>query len=192
MPFDCATFPANNSIKFIAKTLDFNIISEYDLAVYKHEQVKKNPGSWIYRNREKIEIFLSKLIINAFRIAIASICLSLTSFIFDYFYISEITFAIMLCSTFTIFSIACTIAFPILVKGPAYWEEQKINNFDDVPKPIADKAKQIKKLIPNVKFYEGKLIQSKIVLDDPYLIAVYNNEEICLGIWDSKGIIWQA
>jgi hypothetical protein len=37
----------------------------------------------------------------------------------------------------------------------------------------------------------GELLQQQVVLD-PYLLIVYGNERICLGIWDGRRIIAAA
>lgn len=74
-------------------------------------------------------------------------------------------------------------------KGPAYWTEYHIyDNHRSVPPDIQRLAEQVVSDLPSASIVIGILAQNRIVLD-PYLVATYGDERVCLGIWDENRII---
>ena len=60
-----------------------------------------------------------------------------------------------------------------------------------VPMRIARLARDLHREAPGSAMILGELLQQQVVLD-PYLLIVYGNERICLGIWDGRRIIAAA
>lgn len=60
-----------------------------------------------------------------------------------------------------------------------------------VPMRIARLARDLQREAPGSAMILGELLRQEVVLD-PYLLIVYGNERICLGIWDGRRIIAAA
>jgi hypothetical protein len=59
------------------------------------------------------------------------------------------------------------------------------------PAPIAQIARDLKDRHPDGMLILGKLLQEDVVLD-PYLLFLLDGERVCLGIWDTHGVIASA
>ena len=76
--------------------------------------------------------------------------------------------------------------------GGAFWEESWLPpgwiSLRGVPEPIATLARQLQRELPGASLIIGELKQDEVVLD-PYLLLEYDEEIVCLGIWDGDRII---
>ena len=81
------------------------------------------------------------------------------------------------------------------VSAGARWQERPVAvellSEMGVPMRIARLARELQREAPDSVLILGKLLQQEVVLD-PYLLIVYGNERICLGIWDGRRIIAAA
>lgn len=90
-------------------------------------------------------------------------------------------------------SLALLIVFGVFrVQAGAYWRESSISiahlGWLGVPAEIAATARLLQRDLPAAELVLGELVQQEVVLD-PYLMAVWDNELVCLGIWDEAGVI---
>jgi hypothetical protein len=78
------------------------------------------------------------------------------------------------------------------VSAGAYWQERNVPLEElaglDVPEEIAATARALHRDLPGSVLVLGELIQQEVVLD-PYLLLVFNDQCVCLGIWDDAGVI---
>jgi hypothetical protein len=81
------------------------------------------------------------------------------------------------------------------VSAGARWQERTVavEALIDigVPTRIARLALELRREAPGSALILGELLQREVVLD-PYLLIVYGNERVCLGIWDGRRIIAAA
>jgi hypothetical protein len=81
------------------------------------------------------------------------------------------------------------------VSGGARWEERYIAADVlvalGVPPRIASLARDLQRETVGSALILGELVQEAIVLD-PYLLLEYDQERVCLGIWDGRRIIAAA
>jgi hypothetical protein len=90
---------------------------------------------------------------------------------------------------------ALTVSGVVRVRAGSHWEERwlpvDLLESSGVPEPIAAMARAMHCELPGSTFILGELVQEAPVLD-PYLLLVWNEERVCLGIWDDTGIIASA
>lgn len=90
-------------------------------------------------------------------------------------------------------SLALLIVFGVFrVQAGAHWRESGVAVAQlarlAVPAEIAAVARLLLRDLPEAGLVLGELVRQEVVVD-PYLLAVWDNEVVCLGIWDEGGVI---
>lgn len=69
------------------------------------------------------------------------------------------------------------------------WVEYFVPSYyHQIPAPISEVVREVRRWVPEACMIEGKLMQKTTVLD-PYILVQYNDEVACLGIWDDQTVI---
>jgi hypothetical protein len=178
MPFDGTLYNLNatSDLVEIAQSLGLNPISMVELEEHKREQIKLHPPSWWYSHHLSVmpALFFGSLITAAVGAAVG---------------ISVAPEAAPLIAVGFGGAMGVVVASEkIKLKGLARWETEWHGFLPDkIPTPIREAALKLSTAIP-IQFVVGSLYQEKVLLD-PYLLAHYQGQLICLGIWDGDKII---
>ena len=178
MPFDGATLvnSPRSLLQTAALTSGLNPIDPSDLERHKAEQLGRHPPGWLYLHSTAVQRFQMVLLLATPIVLALLLELDLRSL------------GAVLAGLFV--ATAMVPAF-VRMKGSAEWRERLEPRLRDVPPPIRAKAVQLKREVPQVRFFVGELFQDQIKLD-PYLIAEYRGEYLVLGIWDGERVISSA
>ena len=178
MPFDGATLvnSPRSLLQTAALASGLHPIDPSELERHRAEQLRKHPPGWLYQHSTAVQRFQMVLLMATPVMLALLLELDLKSL------------GAGLASLFV--ATAMAPAF-LRIKGPAEWKERLEPRLRDVPPPIRAKAVQLKREVPQVRFFVGELFQDRIKLD-PYLIAEYQGEYLVLGIWDGETVISSA
>lgn len=185
MPFDVLC-NGRLSLGDAATKLGIIPISNDFLKAHKEEQVRKHPGSFVYRHRKWFEQYIPmSCFFVGFAMVIVPAALMLAM-------IPSLSFLLLLGVLLLgmILVVGSLFSPEIKATGPAMWEET-FGPVHDAPRVITQLAHQINILVPGSIIVTGKLMQNKVMLD-PYMVVRHHGNEIVIGIWDGKRIIKMA
>ena len=170
------------------------------LAAHKIAEVKRHPGSWWYRHAK----LGTWVVVSTFLVSITGImvCFLFTAVGTRYHHPHQVFWSAGLMGLFFAISTWINVKGFFRVRGveahgPAHWSEFTVKGWPalrtrwDIPQSMQETADIILRAVPDVQIIWGKLIQDSVVID-PYLVVRRGDDEICIGIWDDRGIIHEA
>ena len=176
MPFDSLTLAPQDQLQIAASKAGLEIVDLVLLERHKSAEIKRREPGWAYRHRAILRMAFGISVIAGF---IGFLLLDGQGFTFP---------ALAMAASVASLVVA---VLTIPMRGPAHWQERAEPDLASVHPRVARSARALREQLPEAEFRIGELFQRQVKLD-PYLIAVYGNERLLLGIWDGDDLIFCA